>query len=115
MASRMRKKERSGPYPYDRSHPLAMQYANKFSNQCKQTYFESGHSKYVDRKIYIIERRKESSSERDQILLKMLKKDKNANFLKSNLVKTWLKEGTLKNSKRSSLFICFMGSLYINY
>ena len=50
MASRMRMRERSGSYPYDRVHPLALQYAYKCSNQCEHIYSESGSSKLVVRK-----------------------------------------------------------------
>ena len=46
-------------------HPLALQFAYECSNQCEDIYSESGSSKHVNKKIYIIESRIESSSERD--------------------------------------------------
>ena len=54
-----------------------MLFAYECSNQCEEIYSESGSSKHVNRKIYIIESRIESSSsEKDQNLLKIWKKDK---------------------------------------
>ena len=80
MASRMRKKDRSGPYPYDRVHPLALLHAYQCSNQCEHIYSKSGLGKHVNRRIYIIESRIESSSERDQNQLQMQKNDKQYRF-----------------------------------
>ena len=71
MASKMRKKDRSGACPYDRVHSLALQYAYKCSNQCEHIYSEFGLGKHVDRRICIIESRIELSSERDQNQLEM--------------------------------------------
>ena len=42
MASRMRKKERSGPCPNDRVHPLALLYASGCSNLCEHIHSEFG-------------------------------------------------------------------------
>ena len=76
MSSRMRKKERSSPCPYDKVHPFALPYVYKCFNHCEHIHSKSVLGKHVDRKIYIIESRIESSSERDQNLLEMWKKDK---------------------------------------
>ena len=46
------------------------------ANKCEDLYSESGSSKHVNRRIYIIESRIESSSERDQIQIKIWKNDK---------------------------------------
>ena len=70
-------KEKSCLCPYDRVHPLALQFAYKCSNQHEDIYSESRSSKHVDRKIYIIESRIESSSsERDESQIKIWKKNK---------------------------------------
>ena len=45
-------------------------------NQCEHIYSEFGLGKHVDRTIYVIESRIESSSERDQNQLEMWRKDK---------------------------------------
>ena len=82
MASGMRKKDRSGPCPYDRVHPLALLHAYQCSNQCEHIYSKSGLGKHVNRRIYIIESRIESSSKRDQNKLQMWKKNKHTIFLK---------------------------------
>ena len=69
-------KEKSGQCPYDRDHPLALQFAYKYSNQCEDIYSECGSSKHVNRKIFIIESRIASSSERDENQIMIWKKDK---------------------------------------
>ena len=53
-----------------------MQFTYKCSNKCEHIYSESGSFKHVDRKMYIIGSRIESSSERDQNQIEMWKKDK---------------------------------------
>ena len=54
MASKLRKKERSGSCPYDSVHSLALPYAYQCLNQCEHIYSESGLGKGADRRIYII-------------------------------------------------------------
>ena len=73
MASQLRKKEKCGPCRYDSVYPLALPYVYQCSNQCELIYSEFGHWKQVDRRIYVIESRMESSSERDQNQIKILK------------------------------------------
>ena len=51
MALRIQKKKKSVQCPYDRVHPLAMQFPYKCSNQCEHIYSECGSLKHVNRKI----------------------------------------------------------------
>ena len=55
MASRTKKKERSGPCSNDRAHPLALQYVYEGSNKCEHIYSESGLGKHADKMIHTIE------------------------------------------------------------
>ena len=75
MALRMKKRDRSAPCSYHCLHPLALPYAYQFSNQCKHIYSESGFEKHVNRRIYIIESRIESS-EKDLNQFEIRTKDK---------------------------------------
>ena len=101
------KRKREVVCPYDMVHPLALQYASKCSNQYERIYSESGSSKHVNRKTYIIESRIKLSSERDQNLLKMCNKNIGTMYLKSNLMKTWLKKEKLENSKKTLIIHIF--------
>ena len=76
MASRMRRKDRSVPSHYDSVLPLALPYTNQCSNKHEHIYSESGFKRHVDSRIFIIESRIESSSEKDLNELVMWKKDK---------------------------------------
>ena len=105
MAPRMRKKDSSGPCSYDSVYPLALWYAYEDSNQCEHIYSESGHGKHVSRKIYNIDFRIESSSERDQNQLEMWNKGK------ENMAER-RKVGELK---LDSFLVCFICLSYIDY
>ena len=66
MASRMKKKDRSGPCLNKKVHPLALLYAYQCSNQYEHIYDETELGKHIDKRIYVIESRINSSSERNQ-------------------------------------------------
>ena len=97
--------------PYDRVCPLALSYAYKCSNQCEHIYSESGHGKHVDRRIYVIESRIKSSSERDQSQHEMWKKNKRSHVSEKSFDENMAesrKVGKLKN-------MAFIGMFHLKF